>query len=300
MTMDDSDRRVVAVIAHRGDAAAVALTTLLRRRGRVRATLVWDTTLIRATVAHRPSSGWRDASSDGGDALAGDAVRLPDGTVLDAGTGAVVWRLGTFPTPAFGPAHEDYAAAEGFALGLSWLAGIAPALVNPPDPMNLAGRHPDLVQLAALAREAGVESARFTLTADDAASAGDEQIRDAAPVRSWGENGVPRSLSDTGILAAGPRLARPALRIGALTPLPPALVAGGHTVGAPDGLRDGLVALCRATRLEVAEVALARQGAASVVTGLAPVPTLADAAHLTAFAAYLEDRVAARVEGVAA
>ena len=160
----------VAILARRDDVAAVALATLLRRRRRCRVVLVHDRDLASAQVVHRPSSGTvRGGAGASPLALAGDALRLPDGTCLDATIDVVVCRLATLaPARQSSPDRQSYAEAEMFALALSWLSGLGDAVLNRPCPISLAGAEVDLLRLHRLAADTGLAVPQLQLNVNAA------------------------------------------------------------------------------------------------------------------------------------
>lgn len=192
-----SDQPSVVILAARGDAGAVAVATLLRRRG-LGVSLVDGGVLARGLVRHRPDSGsvpggaWTRGNSTSDDAslsgarpgagpLAGsgsstgssaltDVVHLAGGVRIDASTDAVLCRLPVLDAPRFAdPVDGEYASSEMFALALSWLHGLGDAVVNRPSPRGLAGDGPDLLGLHGLAASVGLRAVAVRLHSNGAA-----------------------------------------------------------------------------------------------------------------------------------
>ena len=128
----------VAILAHRGDVAAVALATLLRRHRRCRVSAglrpgTWPRAPGRAPPQQWVGTRWsrRPRSRR----LTGDAGTLPDGSWMDAGDrGRGVPDRHDGPGPAIRPGPAGLAEAEAFALALSWLAGLGDAVGQPAQP----------------------------------------------------------------------------------------------------------------------------------------------------------------------
>ena len=273
----------VAILAHRGDAVAVALATLLRRRGRALPLLVDDAALATASYTHRPDSGALDAAGQGFPRT--DSVALPGGAVIDAGTDLVLCRLSGAPAARQStPAGQEYADAESFALLLSWLAGLGSTVVDRPSPLRPRGTCPDVSGCTALARRTGLHTPALLLTTNGAAS----RPRRSARRRVGRPPGTPVL---PGRRACGRRP----------TPAPAAVLRragaaarqragrGPTVVGAPEGWgtlprpgRGGRAA-GRGDRVR------GRGGPSEpVVLDLSPVPTACDAVQLTALAGWLE------------
>lgn len=286
--------RTIVVAAHRGDVAAATLVALLRRRGRCPAILVDDAALTRAVVEHRPSSG---AVAPGvrpaPDALPGDALRLDSGETVDAASSLVVWRLPSFPAPTGPAAHRDYAEAEAFALGLSWLAGLGGSVLNRPDPQSLPGVLPHLFRLQAAARAAGLDLPAFRLSSD-ATSASSTAGMSAS---FWPVAQVPARARGEREPAGGPPIPAPRLLLEDVEDPTSVLVLidgdDGIVVGPHPQLHRPLTTLVGALGLSCAEVEVARASGRAVVTGVSPTPGLAGAGHATALAAYVEHRALA-------
>jgi hypothetical protein len=277
------------VLAHRGDGAAVALATLLHRRGRCQVSYADDHDLARAEFVHRPSSGPIESPGP----PAGDRAQLPGGAVIDANTDVVLCRLATLRPPRQArPDQQEYAEAEMFALALSWLAGLGDAVVNPPTPLNLSGAEPDLLRLHRLASGVGLTTPRLVLTSNAARSSAN-----SGRALDWPAGGLPRAYAVAAPIISGPPLPRPRATAEPVRPRGSALVLGDWALDAPPGHEDRLVALVRAAGLAVGEVALAERPSlpAPLVIGLSAVPALTTAARLAALAGYLEQRAARRV-----
>jgi hypothetical protein len=280
----------VAILAHRGDFAAVALATALHHRGRCRVTFADEHHLVRARVVHRPSSGPVDGNARAAVvAAAGDAIDLPGGTRITPETDVVLCRIATLPTAVQSDqGRQAYAEAETFALALSWLAGLGDAVVNRPSPLGLAGVEPDLVGLHRLAGAVGLAAPHLQLATNAARSPVDPRF---GPL-DWPTTGVPRWYTVATPTTMGPPLPGPLAAGERVRPVGAALVLGGDVLGAPPNLHDRLAALADAIGLAVCEVGLGETGSAAepVVTGLSAVPRLTGPGHLAALAGYLERR----------
>jgi hypothetical protein len=280
----------VAILAHRGDLAAVGLANALHRRGRCRVTVADEHDLVRARVVHRPSSGPVD-----GDAQAamtrqpGDVVELPDGARITAETDVVLCRIAALPAAAHSdPGRQAYADAETFALALSWLAGLGDAVVNRPSPLNLPGFEPDLVSLQRLTAAVGLAAPQLQLVINAARN----PVRPGFQPLDWPAAGLPCSYPAAPHRAPGPPLPRPLAAGEPVRPLGAALVLGGDVLGAPLALHERLAALGVAAGLAVYEVRLGEVSSAAepVVTGLSSAPRLTGTGQLAAVAGYLERR----------
>ncbi len=298
--MDHGHSGDVVVVAARGDAAAVALVTGLRRRGR-RALLVDETAVVSARLEHRPASGRTDPGGPGTGALPGDVLRLASGYPVGPATGAVVWRLDGFPVAQLPPEHHEYAECEGFAAGLSWLTGLGEVALNRPDPLGLAGARVDLLGLHRLAAWCGLSVPAFELRSNDAAAG---RPPTALLTAQWEPPGLPDAAVPVPA-ATGPRLPRPAFRVEPVVRERPVLVLEDEVVG-PDRTTavtsaPAIARLVAAAGLRCGEVGLGRSRSGRlVVTGLSPIPSLRQPGHLAALTDYLEQRVGARTAGVAA
>lgn len=280
-------RGVIVVGAH-GDAAAGAVVTLLRRRGR-HAVLVDEVAVARAVLVHRPASGPVGGDARGTGAMSGDLLQLPDGSEIGPQSGLLVWRLDSFPVALLPEAHRDYAAAEGFAVGLSWLTGLGQVVLNLPDPTGLAGARVDLLRLHQLCGKNGLAMPAFELCTNQA-------VAGRAAAREWVWQ--PPGLPDPGaaVAATGPPLPRPVLRLGPVTATSTVLVLEGRVHGPSEVGADALAGLVGAAGLRCAEVSVGRTGDGPVITGLTPVPTLRGPGQLAAFTEYLERRLESRAE----
>jgi hypothetical protein len=269
----------VAILARRDDVAAVALATLLRRR-RCRVVLAFDHDLAVAHVVHRPSSGSvRGGTGASTLALAGDVVRLPDGTSIDATTDVVVCRIATLaPARQSSPTRQSYAEAEMFALALSWLSGLGDAVLNRPSPTSLAGAEVDLLHLHRLASGVGLAVPDLRLWVNAARSPG-QAAREGT----------------------GPPLPRPGTWSEPVEPICRALVLGATVHGAPSSLHSRLAVLAAAAGLVVCEIGLGRTASLDepVVTGISAVPLLAEPGRLALLADFLAERGQRRQERAA-
>ncbi|MDF1489877.1 hypothetical protein [Tessaracoccus caeni] len=289
-------RRIVVVASH-DDAVAATTADLLRTHASQPALLVDESTLSRARVVHRPASG--PAASKGDvRAVAGDALTLPDGTVLDAASCLIWWRLPGYPAPLVAADHRDYAAAETHALGLSWLAGLGQAVVNAPHPTCLAGLQPSLLQLGMFARQAGLRMARFAL----ASSATHYRRGPGLAAACWDGLVVPTGVGHADKPRGGPPLPQPLFLVEELEWRTTMLVVGNEVAGPRLDLREQLVQLARLADLACAEVSLGEDPGTgeAVVTGLSPIPELTQVSQLTAMVRYLERRAEAPAMGVVA
>jgi hypothetical protein len=280
----------VAILAHRGDLAAVALATALHHRGRCRLTFADEHRLVGARVVHRPSSGRVDGNAPAAVvAAAGDVVDLPGRIRITPETDVVLCRIATLPAAVHSDqGRQAYAEAETFALALSWLAGLGDAVVNRPSPLGLAGVEPDLVGLHRLAGAVGLAAPHLQLATNAARSRLDPGF---GPL-DWPATGLPRSYSAATHTTKGPPLPGPLAAGEPVRPAGAALVLGRDVLGAPPTLHDRLAALADAVGLGVCEVGLGETGSAAepVVTGLWAVPRLTGAGQLAALAGYLERR----------
>ncbi len=288
----------VAILAHRGDAAAVALATLLRRRGRCQVIYAEELALAGARIRHRPSSGPLNGERPDAGAMPGDMVQLPTGVTLGPDTAVLVCRLTSLaPARQTNADHQGYAEAESFAYALSWLAGLGDAVVNRPTPMGLPGIQPDLLRLQQLAAGVGLTVPRFQVASNAAQSGSPAGLR---PV-DWTPPGLPLAALSGPSVSSGPPLPRPVLSLEPVQPIGAALVLDRQVIGAPPGLESRLAALAADAGLRVAEVGLARNdGGATVVTELCPVPRLTTADQLTGCASFLERLAHQRSEEQAA
>lgn len=147
-----------AVIGHPGDRVAVEIAAAIERRlGPGSVTLAWAEELMLAVWRHRV-----------GGSVTTEIV-LRDGRALRSDAlGGVFCRLTYAPTPLFTRSTErdrQYAAAEGYALLLSWLAGLPCPVVNRPGPLGLSGPQLTPVQWLALAGRCGLRTRRTRLAA---------------------------------------------------------------------------------------------------------------------------------------
>lgn len=283
----------IVVAAAQGDAAASSVVAALLRGGR-HARLVDEATLARAVLAHRPASG---LPGQGTRALPGDRLRLPDGRELGPATAVLVWRLDTFPVAAVSAEHREYAQAEAFAAGLSWLTGLGENLLNRPAPLGLSGGRIDLLRLAQLCEEHSLAIAPFELCTNQAAS------RPVSGIQAWPWDplGLPDPQPRRTPLPAGPPLPRPVLRTGVVQPADPVLVLDGRVVGSPALPRDRLAGLVAAAGLRCAEVSMGTTAdGRPVVTAVSPVPRLRAPGHFVAFVSYLSERADRMVQEQAA
>jgi hypothetical protein len=279
----------VAILARRDDVAAVALATLLRRR-RCRVVLAYDHDLAVAQVVHRPSSGSvRGGTGASTLALAGDVVRLADGTSIDATTDVVVCRIATLaPARQASPTRQSYAEAEMFALALSWLSGLGDAVLNRPSPTSLAGADVDLLRLHRLAGDAGLAVPHLQLSVNAA--------RGRVPSRrqrlGWTGPWLPRSAAMADPEVTGPPLPRPGAWSEPVQPAGTALVLGAAVHGAPTSLHSRLAVLAAAAGLAVCEIGLGHTASAAepAVTGVSAVPGLAEPGRLPLLADFLAER----------
>lgn len=267
----------VLVIASRGDVGAVALATLLRRRGATRVTLLDAGTFSRSPITLHPESGPPGA-----------------GASADPQADLIYCRAATFDAPVFTrPADSEYALAEMHAVGLSWLWTRREVVVNRPTPEALCGATPDLLRTARACAEVGLRTPEILLATDAARV---PRGRTPHPAHRWPGPGVPQDPDALPPMGAAPPLAAPGAWV---EPLGPArrrvLVAGDHTDAPPD-LAERIVALARTLGLDVAEVRLApaREPADEPrVLSVTSVPSLAGGAQVRMLAGHLERRATA-------
>ena len=203
LSMDPAVTPTVAILADR-DEAAVALATLLRRRGVAQVVFADERALVRARLVHHPPSGSLNGKTM---APIPDAVYLPDGTVLDGNTDLIVSRLSTFaPALQATPARREYAEAEAFAFVLSWLAGLGDRTLNRPNPMGLAGHQPDVLLLARLAAAVGLATPHLRLSINGASAAPVGSVR-----LSWPGSTTPVAYPTQTLPATGPPLPMPVM-----------------------------------------------------------------------------------------
>ena len=140
-----------------------------------------------------------------GSAGASSRVVLADGTVLDsAELRGVVNRmhwLGAEGYRGASPQDREYASAELYALGLSWLASLGPRVLNRPSPVGLAGAYRPTGQWRWLARSVGLpivtgDGAESLLPLDDPADLTalvvDDEILAADPLPDAVRDGLHR------------------------------------------------------------------------------------------------------------
>lgn len=285
----------LVVLAERGDAGAVALACVVRRRRRCSVRLVDQAEIARAVVRHVPQAGPVPGPASGS-GWAVDSVELRGGEMIGSGVDCVLCRAGTFEPRRFVLAEDhEYATAEMHALGLSWLWGLSDAVVNRPTLGSLGGRAPDMLTLSRMAAQVGLATPEIRLTTN-AASHG---AGAAGAVGHRWNLAVPGSL-DTLEPMHGPPLAVPVIWSQPLGPLrTTALVCGDDVVDAPPMHGRQLVELCQLIGVEVAEATFAGRPDAPVLVGLDPVPTLRQVQHLVLLAKYVERRAALRFERAA-
>ncbi len=274
------------ILAHRGDVGALALASELRRRGACRVVLRDELAFSRGAVVHVPEAGPGAPADEVG------ADRLSDAHEADV----IVCRAHAFVPRRFArPGDEEYAAAELHAFALSWLWARRERLLNLPTPNSLPGTWPDLLTLARLGADVGLETPRlrFATHASRTRSAGLGAGEPGGAQRyEWGSGSVPVGVDDLP-MADGPPLASPAVWVEPIGQRSTVLVCGDDVVGAPAALEGRLRALARAAGLGVAQVGLAvpAEGAArQMVVSLSPVPALRARAHVEVTAAHLERR----------
>jgi hypothetical protein len=275
----------VAILAHFGDAGAVALATHLRRRGVAQAVFADERAFVRARLVHHPPSG---SLNDKTMAPIPDAVYLPDGPVLDGNVDLIVSRLSALaPALQATPARRDYADAEAFAFVLSWLAALGDRTLNRPSPMGLAGHQPDVLLLARLAAAVGLATPQLRLSINGASAAPGGSVR-----LSWPGSTTPVAFPTQALPATGPPLPMPVMFSEPVSPVAVALVAGRRVVGAPQGLEERTAALVAAAKLNVAEVTFgsAGPGGSPLVVEVQPVPRIVDFPQLDLLAKYAEER----------
>jgi len=216
-------------------------------------------------------------------------LRLADGRSLHSHElRGVVSRLTDAPAPRFARnprADRDYAAMEGYALLLSWLASLPCPVVNPASPRGLAGPALGLLEWLALGAAAGLPPRRFRLGHPGA----------PAPEGSWlGLRAQMASSSSVGLAPlAQARPGEPTLWAEPVEePLFEALVVGDRVFGAVGhAARGGCVELARRAGCAVLAVHLACGRRGTVLCGADPMPELGPAAA-TALAQLVLEQVA--------
>lgn len=281
----------VAILAHIGDAAAVALATHLRRRGVAEAVFADERALARARFVHHSPCGSLERATA---APIPDAVYLPGGPVLDGHTDLIVSRLSSLaPARQATPVRQEYADAEAFAYALSWLAGLGDRVLNRPTPRGLAGPQPDVLRLAQLAAAVGLATPHVRLATNGASAApiGSARLR-------WPGLTTPVAYPTHVHTAAGPPLPMPAMFAEPVSLVAISLVADGRVVGAPQGLEGRTAALVAAAELNVAEVIFgqAGPGGSPLVLEVRPVPRIVDFLQLDLLTQYAEQRAAASMK----
>ncbi len=149
-----------AVLAHRGDTdAKLVVEELERRAPAADVELIWaDELLLDSRFTHRLGAAGVETEI----ACAGRPL-LDSRELL-----GVVCRLSHGLPPQFHDALQadrDYAAMEGYALLLSWLASLECPLLNPPAPSGLSGPALSPVEWQARAAESGLRTSRLRLGA---------------------------------------------------------------------------------------------------------------------------------------
>jgi hypothetical protein len=159
---------------------------------------------------------------------ASSRLLLGDGTVVDsAEVGGVLNRLGWLGAEGFGGASErdaEYAGAELYALGLSWLESLGPSVLNRPAGSGMTGAWRTQGQWRSLARSVGLPILAHERdgTAEVPAAPGDHD-------------------DDLVLVVDGQVLDE----------------AGARSPGLPEPVRSGLAELQRASGLDLIEVRLA-------------------------------------------
>ncbi len=143
----------LAVLAHRGDPAADAVAEALACRvGAEAVRLVWAEDLML-------SAHWRHTLQRG---VVASEVVLRDGRVLRSEElDGVFCRLRYAPTPLFAAsprADRDYAAMEGYALLMSWLAALPCRVVNPAGSRGLSGGELSFLEWLSIGVDNGVRA----------------------------------------------------------------------------------------------------------------------------------------------
>lgn len=262
----------ILIIAPRGDVGAVALATLLRRRGVCRVSLVDDSDFARHPIILYPESGPPGPQSP-----------------TAAGFDAIYCRSATFSAPPFPNKDDaDYAASEMHAFGMSWLWTRRHTVINTPSPYALCGHAPTLLVTALKCTDVGLDTPDLLLAVD--AARVPRKAQPATARRDWSHPGIPADL-DFLPPAEGPPLSSPAAWAADAGPHRwQALVCDDTILDAPPAHEEQLIKLVRALDLEVAEVRLAGTLEQPVVMGVSPIPSLNSAGHLQALATHLERR----------
>jgi hypothetical protein len=139
------------VLAHAADASA---------RWAFERLAAWAPTrvaLVTVEALEHPATRWVHRVDDAG---AGVDVQLADGRRLRTGEIAAVLNRMTWPPlralAGAAPGDAEYARAELTAFAVSWLASLAPVVVNPPTPQGLCGRWRPALEWRALGARAGL------------------------------------------------------------------------------------------------------------------------------------------------
>ncbi len=263
----------ILIIGQRGDTGAVALATLLRRRGTCSVVFVDDSDFARGPINLYPESGQVGPQSP-----------------IDPGCDLIYCRSVTFNAPPFSrQADADYAAAEMHAFGLSWLWTRRSVVVNTPTPGALCGTTPDILLTALACAEVGLDTPDVVLAVDAARVAPENRLLVAR--REWRQAQIPGTVDVFMPADGGPPLSMPAAWVSELGPHRwTALVCGDDIVGGPPRHHDRLVALARTLDLDVAEISIVGSVDHPIILGISPHPSLLGVGHIDALASYLERR----------
>ena len=289
---DPTRQPLLIILADRRDATAAATAIMLRRRGRVQVHLIDEASLLRAKIAHHPSSGPLGELDQphGVGALPEDVVELGPHLRVEADTGGVWCRLAAVRAPRLPPRDQDYGDAEMFAFALSWLAGLGERVVNRPDPLSLAGKQVDVLQLQRLAQQVGLSTPELTLRSCESARAPATARSPVLRRVAWDGLAVPATalVPESGL---GPPLPEPSCYAEPVIDLQRVLITGDQAVGVPPSLGRKLVGLASAAGLDLCEMTIGHRTGQQdwLVVAVSPVPTRLDLAQLTACAAYLEE-----------
>lgn len=265
--MPDAPARLL-VIADADDLGARAVAAAVRRsRGNDSVEVVVAAELTATAI-------WEHRIRDG---RARSRVRLVDGRVLDdSPAGAVLNRIGVVAGPQLATRPDrEYAAMELHALLLSWLAGLACPVLNPPSPVGLGGARRGELDWLAVGSRLGLPVRTVRVTTDPrgvprtlthAAGAGGSAHTSEA-------TGHPM-LSGDGLFS---RWSPPAIATATV------LVAGERVLDAPARTAAMCRQLAAGVVCPVLEVTLVREQTRGwVIAGADPLPALSDPDHVAA------------------
>ena len=246
-----------------GARAVAAAFTTLHGSASVEVVVAAELTTT-ATWEHRIRSG-----------RAVSRVQLADGRVFGDSPAAVVLnRVRVVAGPQFStPTDREYAGMELHALLLSWLAGLACPVFNPPAPAGLGGLRRSELDWLAVGSRLGLPVRTVRVTTDQrggyhlgmhATGAGGSRAHEP-PGPTLLQDGPPYRWSEAALATAT------------------ALVTGRRVIDAPPGTTAMCRRLSAGVECPVLQVSLAREEARGwVIAGADPLPELTDPDHVTA------------------